>query len=249
MKIIQTFAEFDEITPRLSEVDKDKKYLKFYTFLLSYLTLKKFYNKVTMYCNKKANENLIKYIPYDEINIVENDNPIKFWSYYKVDIMKLMTEDFIHVDSDVFIFDDLFAGFINSNQYDIIIQNQIPKKCNYVNTYVDLYKDFLIKNDIYPNEYDGRCVSCGTLGLRINIKDNYIRFCEILKKGFENNKFDDIFYIGMACEELALYLYTLKNKKNIYDILPYVDVLKHGEAKAGNYHSYTHMYLSTKFNT
>lgn len=249
MKIIQSFALFDEGNPRLHyDINKNKELLNFYSFLLSYLTLNKYYGKVTMYCNEKAQNSLIKYIPYDEVKIVENRNSMKFWSYYKVDIMKRMRQDFIHVDSDVFIFDDLFSEFINNENLDIIIQNIIPEESNYVNKYVDMFREFIIENDIInPEKYDGRCHSCGTIGMRIKHKKGYIELCEKMRKGFIDGDTKDVWFIGMASEELAMYLFSINNNLNVHEILPYVDIVKYGEKGAGNYHDYTHMYLDSKF--
>lgn len=53
MKIIQSFAEFEEGTPHLDDENVDKKSLNFYSFLLSYLTINKYHGSVTMYCNQK----------------------------------------------------------------------------------------------------------------------------------------------------------------------------------------------------
>jgi hypothetical protein len=250
MKIIQSFAQFEEGNPRLHYEDIDKKLLNFYSFLLSYLTINKYHGSVTMYCNQKALDNLIKYIPYDEVKIVENKNTTLFWSYYKVDIMKSQRQDFIHVDPDVFIFDDLFSPFINDNSCDMIIQNQIPRDSNYVHGYVDMFRDFIIENDIIdPDVYDNRCFSCGVVGMRHRHKNGYIKLCETMKKGFIKAKTEDAWFIGMANEELALYLYTIKNnfKFKIHNILPYEDVLRHTEKGAGNFHNYTHMYMDSKF--
>jgi hypothetical protein len=248
MKIIQSFAQFNEGNPRLGYVDSDKNLLNFYSFLLSYLTINKYHGKVTMYCNQKARNNLVKYVPYDEVKIVENKNTTLFWSYYKIDIIKLMRTDFIHVDPDVFIFDKLFSPFIEDNSYDMIIQNQIPKDANYVHNYVDKFRNFIITNNIInPDDYDGRCLSCGVIGMRHKHKKEYVEICEKMKKGFIDAGTTDVWFIGMASEELALYLYSLKNNFKIHDILPYEDVLKYGDKDAGNYHNYTHMYMNSKF--
>jgi len=241
MKIIQSYAKFENGTPR-AYGDTEKESLNFYSFLFSYLTLKKYYESVRMYCNKSAQESLIKYIPYDEVKIFENPNDERFWSYYKVDVMKSMRTDFIHVDSDVFIFADLFSKFINDESYDVLTQNQVPEKDNYVNKYVQNFYDI-----IDPDQYDGRCLSCGVVGMRHKHKNGYIDVCEKMKKGFIDKGTTDKWFIGMVSEELALYFYCTKNKFKLYEILPYEDVLKYGEKGAGNYHNYTHMYLDTKF--
>jgi len=185
MKIIQSFAQFNEGSHYLkNRYDENYILLSFYSFLLSYLTLKKYYGSVTMYCNQKAYDNIIKYIPYNNIVIIENESSFEFWSYYKIQIMKQMSENFIHVDSDVFIFDDLFRPFINSSKNDVIIQNLIPEDRNYASHFVNDNKDFLNKNNILNYEkYNGRCFSCGVLGITKNIQKDYIEICEKLKKG------------------------------------------------------------------
>lgn len=249
MKIIQSYAHFDEGSPYLSRTDNNKKLLNFYSFLLSYLTLKKYYGYVTMYCDKKGFNTLVKYIPYDNVIIKENNNSFKFWSYYKVDVIKEMKEDFIHVDSDVFIFDDLFAPFIFSNEYDVIVQDKIPKELNISNTYVTSYRKYLINNNIFnPNLYDGKCFSCGTLGVKMGSKNKYVLIADEIKNGFVENKTNIVEYVGMICEELALYLTALKHNLRVYEILDHDDIINLGHAKAGNLKKYTHMYLSTKYN-
>lgn len=260
MKIIQSFAKFNEINPRLEWSDevkvknsdvafkREQEKLLFYTFLFSYLSLNKYYGGVRMYCNEAAQKSLIKYIPYNEVKIVENKNSIKFWSYYKVDIMKSMRSDFIHVDSDVFIFADLFSKFIKNEKYDKIIQNIIPNIYNYAKDYVPKFKEHVIENDIIdPKKYDGRCHSCGVIGMRHKHKKTYIETCEKIKRGFHGEEHNDKWMIGMVCEELASYLHSLKLDLNSYQILPYDEVLELTENVAANKHNYTHMYLSTKF--
>ena len=92
--------------------------------------------------------------------------------------MKQMKTDFIHVDSDVFIFGDLFKDFITSKKYDMIIQNQIPEKHNHTRKYVKNFREFVIKNNLVdPDIYDGRCLSCGTVGMRMKHLSGYIHIC------------------------------------------------------------------------
>ena len=67
MRIIQSHAEFEEGSPHYGA--EKKASLNFYSFILSYLTLKKYYGHVTMYCNERAEKLLIKYIPYDSVEI------------------------------------------------------------------------------------------------------------------------------------------------------------------------------------
>lgn len=248
MKIIQSYAHFDEGSPYLNNNDTERKYLQFYSFLLSYATLKKYYDAVTMYCNYMAYDNLIKYIPYDNVVIAENKNSFKYWSYYKIDIIKQMAEDFIHVDSDVFIFDDLYSKFINNKQYDIIVQDVLAPELNISRDYVKDFADFLIKNKIYnPNEYDGKCFSCGTIGMRAKYIKDYVKMCDSIKGGFDDYSKVEYKYLGMVCEELALYLFTKKHNLTFYDVLPFDKILQFGTHNTGNIMKYTHMWFHTKF--
>lgn len=251
MKIIQSFAQFDEGSFYLKH-DKnklDKVYLNFYSFLLSVLTLQKYYGKVTMYCNQKAYDSFIKYLPYNEVKIHENKNSFTFWNYYKVDAMRRQTGKFIHVDSDVFIFDDLFSDFINGRKYDIIVQDTIKPEWNPFRTSLPIVKDFLKRNDIMnPKDFDGKCFSCGTVGMTIKVKNEYIDLCDLFRDEYNNKKFKvhpDI--ISMISEELSLYLLATKNGLRIYEVLPFEEVALHGAAKVSNDRKYTHMWFGSKF--
>lgn len=248
MKIIQSFAEFDEGSYYLSKEDITRKYLSFYSFLLSYLTLKKYYGSVTMFCNKKAYDSFIKRIPYDDIKVLENNNSFTFWSYYKIDAMRNMKEKFIHIDSDVFIFDDLYSPFINTRKYDIIVQDTIPERKNACASFVNNNKIFLEKNNIISSEkYDGRCFSCGTLGMTPKIIPDYINLCDKLKEGYLSNELIKVVPLGMILEELSLYLFTLNNGLRIYEVLPHDEVLEYGVEHVGNLRKYTHVWFGNKF--
>jgi len=249
MKIIQSFAEFNEGSYNfLPDEDITRRYMSFYSFFLSYLTLKKYYGSVTMFCNQKAHDRFIKYIPYDKVKILENENTIKYWSYYKVDAMRTMKEKFIHVDSDVFIFDDLYAPFINGRKYDIIVQDIIPERKNSCAHFVKQNKNFLQENNIFDyNIYDGRCFSCGTLGITQKQLPEYVNLCDALKKAYQENKLINAEPLGMILEELSLYLLTLNNKLKVYEVLPHDEVLKYGVEKVGDRRKYTHMWFGNKF--
>jgi len=249
MKIIQSFAEFDEGNNYLCGEQTNKKYLNLYSFLLSYLTLQKYYSKVIMFCNQKAYDSFIKYIPYEDVKILENPNTFKFWSYYKIEAMRTMKEKFIHVDSDVFIFDDLYSPFINTRKYDIIVQDTIPARINACATFVENNKKFLKENNIIDyNLYDRRSFSCGTVGLTPKLIPEYIGLCDILKEAYLNNKLFDTHPLGMILEELSLYLFMINNDLRVHEVLPHNEVLEHGIEKVGNLRKYTHMWFGNKFN-
>jgi len=251
MKIIQSFAEFDKgnFYLNIQGSEWNNKYLNFYSFLLSYLTLKKYYGSVTMYCNQKAYDSFIKYIPYDEIKIIENTNDFNFWSYYKVDVMKRMRYDFIHVDSDVFIFDDLFAPFIK-NKCNIIVQDKISLDGSPLKKSVPAILKYLKhENLLDTSKYDGKFFSCGTVGITSEVKKEYIPICEALKNAYLEKKIIiDQQYASIMIEEFPLYLVALNNNFRVHEILPHAEILKHGAIKVGNDHRYTHMWFGSKFN-
>jgi len=252
MKIVQSFAQFDEG----SIYSKNKNtYLNFYSFLLSYLTLNKYCGQVTMVCNEEAYNSFIKYIPYDEIIFMENKNDIDFWSIYKIDAMKLFSDDLIHVDSDVFIFDDLFREFIDGS-YDILVQDILPHYQNPVDiNFVHDNKEFLIDNNIFsnPDSYDGRFTSCGTFGIKNNVKSIYYtafdKIYEATKKG-ELKNIDKSRLPTIILEELLLYLVAVNNKFKIFEILPHDIIVANGYSGnnvAANMKKYTHMWFDSRF--
>lgn len=253
MKIIQSFAQFDDGCMYAGgRLNGTEVYLNFYSFFLSYLTLKKYYGYVTMYCNQKAYDTFIKFIPYDEIIIKENIHKSQlYWSVYKVDVINEQTESFIHVDSDVFIFDDLFKPFIdNQDKYDIIVQNTSTKNINPIKDFVYDYHGILRDNNIcFIDEYDGRCMSGGVIGMNINVKNKYIENTTKMYKLFNINNLDDYYIpkLAMILEELTIYLTALHNNFKWFDILPHEDIKIYGEANSGGKNKYTHMWLTTKF--
>jgi len=253
MKIIQSFALFKEGSPYTKN---NKVSLNFYSFLLSYLTLNKYYGHVTMVCNQTAYDAFIKYIPYDEIILMENKNDFMFWNLYKVDAMKIINDEFIHVDSDVFIFDDLFREYIDGD-YDIIVQDITPANVNVVTQ--DFVKDnaeFLSKNDIIDiSEYDGRFTSCGTIGMKKHVQPMYFLAVDKLYRGVLNNELLNTdpthalhsFRPSIITEELTLYFVAIRNKYRIFDILSENSIGEHGHDISANIHKYTHMWFDTRF--
>jgi len=256
MKIIQCFAWLDEGSFYLrynKKSDEDlvrKTYLNFYSMLLSVLTLQKYYGEVIMYCNQKAHDNFIKYLPYNEINIVENKNTPDFWNYYKVDVIRKQTSKFIHVDPDVMIFDDLFSEFINGKKYDIIVQDVIPDYQNPIKWEMEHVKEFLIKRDIMnPELCDGKAFSNGVVGMNIKTKKEFIIMADILKKGFEDGELKvHEHLISMISEELAMYLVAKKEDLKYLEILPYDNVMKNDSRQTANEKKFTHMWGNSKYN-
>lgn len=255
MKVIQSFAEFDEGSPYLKD-DGSSKYLNFYSFFLSFITLKKYCGGVTMYCNNKAYNSFIKYIPYSETILFENKNTFRFWSSYKIDVMGLMKEKFVNVDTDVFIFDDVFKEFKTDN-YDVVIQNRFLAEQNPdISSFVSHNIEFIKKNNIIdPNIYDGCSLNCGVVGMKLEIRDEYLELSNKIKFGYESNQIsckattNEPYVVSSSLEELPLYFLILKKNLNILEILPQDMINSIGIHATANKMKYTHLWNNTKFNT
>ena len=48
--------------------------------------------------------------------------------------------------------------------------------------------------------------------------------------------------ISMISEELSLYMYSVNNNLNVYDVIPYDMILEYGQNEAGNIKGYTHLW-------
>lgn len=247
MEIIQSFAQFDTGIPQVRNNNKNLVYLNFYSFLLSYLTLNKFYGKIKMFCNEKAYETFVKFIPYDELVIRENNNESGFWNLYKLDNMRSIDDDVIHVDSDVFIFKDLFKPYIEGD-YDMIIQDTISSNKNVVKSFFWDNRKFLTNGSFRFNpKYDGRCYSCGTFGLKRDKRDVYFKSVDVLKNAMDNGKVHNLHIKNMVIEELMAYLVAINKGFKTYEVLPHDLVLENGVHKVGNIVGYTHLWMKSKF--
>lgn len=246
MKVIQSYAQLPGTNQYIGSVlNGQEVYLNLYSFLLSYLTLKKYYGHVTMYCNQLAFSNFIKHIPYDEVIFVENAHSnMIYWSYYKVQIMNQMEEDFVHVDSDVFLFDDLLRPFID-RKVDGIVQDAIPAGHTFV-------MDFVRANVHKLNPaYDGRCYSCGVIGMTKDVLSKYREkngemYTKVVNNEYNALKKNQNIYCGII-EELGFYLTCMENEYKIHEILPHELIVNGNQASAGNKMKYTHMWGGTKY--
>jgi hypothetical protein len=250
MKIIQSFSQFDEGSPYMIGIqNKYDPKLNFYSFLLSYLTLNKYYGGVTMHTNKMGYESIVKFIPYDKIKIFENNNKdFTLWNKYKLDIMRQYDEDIIHVDSDVFLFDNIFREFIDNDNYDLIVQDIISKDKNFVQDFCYDNESTLVREKILDiKKYDGRCVSCGVFGMRNTFKNLYFEAIDIMHFNMKKNIFKNVMTPVMILEELTAYMIANMHDLKIYDVLPHDLVVKHGVRAVGDKVKYTHMWFNTKF--
>lgn len=199
-----------------------------------------------MFCDKAAYDSLIKYIPYDNIEIVENQNDFLMWSKYKLDIMKKIGDDFIHVDQDVAVFNDFFKSFIEG-KCDVLIQDVISREMNYTKPFVNNNLDYFKNTRILTKPYDGQGFSCGSVGLRKNVQEYYFAGIDILHKDMLNFGLENIEFAAMILEETLLYLITIENDFNYDYILEQKDVDRLGILRAGDKMGYAHFWGASKF--
>lgn len=252
MKIIQSYAKNDFESVYTLNVS-NSSYLNFYSFLLSYITLKKLYGSVTMFTNKVAYDRLIRFIPYDQVVFFDgSEKSLKYWSHYKVDVMKSMNEDFIHVDSDVFLFNDLLSPFRNEN-VDGIVQDIFTSKRNtfMAGGFYGANKKKLYHLDItIPNADYGKAYSCGVIGMKRKFIENYAEISSTLKSSIDKSVlYCDRNYSACVVEEVAFYFTAIKNRMNIHSILPFEETSKNefDFNNVGNKYGYTHLWFQNKF--
>ncbi|GHT18877.1 hypothetical protein FACS189429_5960 [Bacteroidia bacterium] len=96
------------------------------SWMLSCYQLRKFYDKVELYTDKFGYDILINKLklPYTNVHIVLdklNDLPDGLWAMAKILTYSLQSEPFLHIDGDVFIFEQIPEQLMQSG---LIAQNQ-----------------------------------------------------------------------------------------------------------------------------
>jgi len=249
MKIIQSFAQFEEGSPYLQHHNKpDYVYLSFYCFLLSQITVKKLYGDFTMFCNRKAYDSMLRYIPYDNVQIMENHNKFKMWSMYKVDVMRIINDDFIHLDPDVSIFSKVLDPFING-ECDVMVQDIVPFEDNRLKKFVFDNIDFFAETKILTKPFDGRAFSCGTVGIKKFAQEYYFKGVEVLYEGMEKRGIEYIDYPTLILEEQLLYLIACENFFSVQEIIPTELITEYGIMDGGDRIGYLHLWRAVKYKT
>ncbi len=251
MKIVQSAYYKNNLNKE--RVNNGNKYLlNFYSMLLSYIKLKQHYGNVTIYCNDFANENLVKFIPYDEI-VINNDVEHIFndyknsWYLVKLETYKKINEPFIHVDTDAILFEDILSEFIINNEYDFLAQSadnysNMPYYEKYYNENKIKFNDLGLINLDFKHQYDDSFIfSCGVVGFRnLSFMEKYINHVYELHKVVENQN-------NFSTEEFGLFCaYTLSNVKP-YLMLPYEFTNSIGLEKTSNMLKYSHLPSDSKY--
>jgi hypothetical protein len=252
MKIVQAFSILNTNSiPQFHGEKINIKYLNlYYSFLYSYVTLKKHYGAVTMYSDKKTYLNFIKYIPYDHVVFFENKylEYKELWSIYKIEALKQVKEPFIFVDPDVYIYDYVFDKFISSDN-DILVQAITEKDKNYLN-FFNLNKPFFETNNI-PLPFDNLCWD-GVFGVKnIDIFKKYVKIFDVFLNGYLNNKFicDDNSNISFTefCEVIPILSTTLKHNLSLETIYSQNEYDLYELLKFNNKYKFCHLVGETKY--
>lgn len=247
MEIIQSFAQFEEGSPYLQHRRKrDYVYLLFYSYLFSHITISKQYGGFTMFCNKRAYESMLKYIPYHKFQIMENNNEFRMWSKYKIDVMKTINEDFIHIDPDVSLFKNVLDEFING-RCDILVQDIVPFKENSLKPFIFDNTEFFADTKILTKPFDGRAMSCGTVGLTKEVQEYYFTGIDILYDAMLEIGLDNILSPTLVLEEQLLYLLAVENDFVVHNIVEYEMMINYGILNVGETHGYLHLWMQSKF--
>lgn len=257
MKIIQSCVFIGD---NYNFVSGNKNYLmNFYTMLWSYLMLKKHHGFVTMYCNQKAYDEVVKYIPYDEVVIdetiggsIKEDEFKNSWFKIKYDTYLKQTTPFIHVDTDVVFGKDLLSQHINAG-FDVIVQSVEVMGLSHNLKVFDVVKDRLSKtrySDFFQKwyvEFDYLTYNCGVCGFTdLNYMNETIAESYELFDEFNNA---ETYIHPSFYEQSVLAAMLRRDGKKVVDIIPYDLIKNHNEFEVMNKMEYAHYWGDGKFNS
>jgi len=168
------------------------------------------------------------------------------WAKYKIDVLKTINDDFIHVDSDVFLGEDLFKPFING-ECDVLVQDVVTHSENKAKDFGFDNKEFLANTLILTKPYDGRCFSCGTLGINKTAQEYYFAGIDVLYDAMLNIGLEKIKMPTLLLEEQLLYYITIENEFRFNTIIPDELVQKYGVLDGGDMIGYLHFWMRVKY--
>lgn len=218
----------------------DVKYLtkNFYSYLLSALLVKKMGHEIELFCDENA-YNMYSEIPYDKIHIIDFANDgvsSKFWIWSKIKTHLLMNEPYVHIDGDVFLFNDIIGDNLTNGNYCVAVQSVENGKTisgYFQNLYVNSANPFLkLNNGINWDKYEYSAYNCGVAGFSdMELKNEYAnKVKEILVDISNDNDFktNRLKYEGMFLIAEQTLLYYLLREKNIqpFEIIPYSEIEK-----------------------
>lgn len=206
----------------------------FIYFFLSALLIKKLGHTIDLYCDKESYE-LYSNIPYDNINIVNfNDDNIdpQYWIWSKIKTQKLINEPYIHIDGDVFFFEDIIKNNLKNEKFIVqSIENEETMKWCFFDTYlkdINIIASIISDKNIEWYKYGMQAYNCGVIGFNdMSLKNIYItKMEEILKNLDVSSKLYRYNPIFMVIEQAMLYYLMKENNEKPFEVLKYEDIIK-----------------------
>lgn len=238
MKIVQSFwskPSYKKKNVRLHDRNNggwtDKKY-NYFSWTLSCLQFRKFYDQVELVTDEIGYDILIKKLklPYtkvdvclDKINHYHED----LWALGKIFAFSIQNEPFIHADGDIFIFNKINDSFESSS---ILTQNAEIGVKTYKSIFDDILKEFTyVPPEMleYYNQFEHiDAVNNGIFG-----GNDIIFFKKYTQRAFEfiDRNIDNLSKINIGMFNIIFeqgLLYSMAYKENI-DINFYFDNINH----------------------
>jgi len=231
MKIVQTLWTLPSLDKN-SRTNLENRlsggwlYPKYYYCAMAYscLTLKKFYENIELVSDEFGADLLINKLklPYTSVKILPdyfNSIPVGLWALPKIYSYSIQSEPFIHVDNDIFIWDELHKNDVGllvqnfenlSDGYDVGIQ-QIVDNC-------ETYPDFLLGLD----KYEFQSINAGVFGGNdVNFIQKYTQFVfDFVNANLKNISHKDSGIINAIFEQLFFYQLAKAENKRITTVLP-----------------------------
>lgn len=266
MNIYQSYIYFENAST--STTKANQHHLNFYTYLHSYILLKKLYGSVSIVCNKNALKLFIQYIPYDNITIIEPSqvkNHRNFWSLLKVNSYKSMKTPFIHVDGDVLVFKNVFEKFIKGN-YDVLTQSIEPINNNVYKKHGLSIKNrntgFSQYNDSYDKSFQtlkdngflllpklDYAYNCGVFGIKNEkIKNDYIDTVNQVGGIMNKRQNNCNGYYASFIEQYILTDFIIKGNLKHTEVFDEHALLQKGMEHVAKQIGFTHFWCDSKFN-
>lgn len=190
-------------------------------WILSVNQLQKFHNEVELYTDEYGYKILIEtlQLPYTKVHVVLdklNDYPSGLWALAKIEAYSLCKTPFIHVDGDVFVWENLTDKFKTA---ELITQN-LEHTTEYYRT---MWNNISQKITNIPHEmvdfHENKSNNAFNMGIFGGNNLNFIKFYTDLSFDFVNKNKDflkdiDLFNFNIFFEQVLFYeLATQQNKK------------------------------------
>jgi hypothetical protein len=237
MKIVQSFwtkpfLQSDDALAgnRLNGGWVSREY-NYYSWALSCLQLKKYYNEVEIVTDALGKEILIDKLKLPYTSVVTELNQLDsqheaLWALGKIHAYKIQQKPFLHVDNDIFIWQPFESRIRNAG---LAAQNTETTTEGYMNTFNFILKNYNYVPD-YIKELQGSryipCVNAGILGgsdtaFYQQYTDEVYSFLSkndtVLKRSLDKV---DVGYINVFFEQAIFYGLASKGQKKIQCLFP-----------------------------